>query len=363
MKRPVFSIVLIMSLILGFTGVVCAQPQKAPSPATKPSPSPSPSAIPADAKTITLVFADEYPKGHTFGSIVSGAFIERVTKLGGGKIKIDYQDGGKLVKFRDSLPACQRGVADIFNIIDSYAAEQIPVFGMWVMPFVAADIEQATRICWELAHEQEDLKAGLAKWKVRPLYIWPADEKGIHIRKSVTKVEDMKGLQIRTPGGLYDMLLDSWGARPVALPSAETYIALQRGVVDGAILHLSSFWGWKWYEQTKYTVMFQSFPLSYEPSMAGINTDTWAKLPKWAQDILTKASDEHARYLIPTLKQMSLDIQKQIKDYGNEVIKIDAKETQRFKAPASSAIDKWVTQNGEAGKRTWEFVSARLKRK
>ena len=50
----------------------------------------------------------------------------------------------------------------------------------------------------------------------------------------VTRLEDLKGLRIRAPTELPDVL-DALGAAPVDMPMDEVYPALAKGVIDGVV--------------------------------------------------------------------------------------------------------------------------------
>ncbi len=101
----------------------------------------------AKDKPIRLTFVSEWPKGHTFGKIVVEHYIDLVEKKSQNKIKIKYEDAGRLVKFRDMLPACRSGVADIFTQISSYCSGEIPLLSIWLMPFLSNTIEDHVELC------------------------------------------------------------------------------------------------------------------------------------------------------------------------------------------------------------------------
>ena len=283
-------------------------------------------------KPIKLTLVSQWPKGHTFGKIVIEHYIELVEKKSQNKIKIKYEDAGRLVKFKEMLPACKAGIADIFFQISSFCSGDIPLLSIWLMPFLSTSIEDHVSLCWNLATKQPDTVKALEKWKARPLYIGPIDPTCIHtVKKTIKVLEDFKGLRIRTSGGILDKAMLAVGATPTPIPSAETYVALQRGVVDGVAMHMSSMWGWKWYEQLKHSyTMTPSF--LYMPAAVSINTDKWKKLPKWAKKLLLDCGQEHMAWASKALQNVYLGVQKKLKAYGNTVEEIDPKQVKRFMA-------------------------------
>ena len=60
--------------------------------------------------------------------------------------------------------------------------------------------------------------------------------------------EDMRGLKVRSTGGLMADILRQGGAIPVVLAAAETYTAFQRGVIDAVSLGAPDMVAYRLYE-------------------------------------------------------------------------------------------------------------------
>ena len=313
--------------------------------------------VPGGAEQITLVYADQYPRGHTCGSILSEAYIDRVHEMGEGKITIQYEDAGRLLKFSGMMSGCKEGIADMVIPISGYISGDIPLMAITLMPFVTTTVKGRLAFNWGLATEQPDIVAEFEKWKFKALYSWPVDDSYLHVKEPVSKLEDFQGLRIRTSGGIPDEMLTALGAIPVNIPSAETYVALQRGVVDGAIMHTSSFWGWKWYEQCKYTVVTPT-TVNANCGWVGINTDSWAALPEWAQDIMLEAGQDHMEYMATRFPELSKELLTKLEEQGNFLIELDPGELERIEAVTPPVIEKWVAEHGAAGKRVWEYMDS-----
>jgi TRAP-type C4-dicarboxylate transport system substrate-binding protein len=301
--------------------------------------------------------ADQFPRGHTCGSILAEAYIDRVQEMSDGDITIQYEDAGRLLKFSGMLSGGKEGIADIVNLIAGYISGDIPLIGVTLMPFVTSTVEGRLAFNWGLANEQPDVMAEFEKWKFKALYTWPVDDSYLHVKKPVAKLEDLSGRRIRTSGGIVDEALVAWGAVPVNIPSAETYTALQRGIVDGAIMHTSSFWGWKWYEQCKHTLVTPT-TLNANCGWMGINSDKWAELPEWAQDILLEAGQEHMKYMSEAFPALSTELLTKLEGQGNVLIELNPGELERMAALTPPLIDKWVAENGAAGGRVWEYMKS-----
>jgi TRAP-type C4-dicarboxylate transport system substrate-binding protein len=103
----------------------------------------------------------------------------------------------------------------------------------------------------------------------------------VSAKKPVEKLEDLKGLKIRSTGSSAKIVA-ALGATPVAMPQNEAYDALQKGVVEGLVSPIETLKGWKYAEVVKYTTrnVGSSYSVGFFVAM---NRAKWDALPKEAQ--------------------------------------------------------------------------------
>jgi TRAP-type transport system periplasmic protein len=108
--------------------------------------------------------------------------------------------------------------------------------------------------------------------------------------KPVVKVEDFKGLKIRTAASPVSLrVMQTLGAMPQQIPLAELYMSLKTGVVDaqenGAIVVQSSslYEVQKYYTRTDYIRDIETFYMA---------ADKWNQLPAADRDLIFKATEE-----------------------------------------------------------------------
>ncbi|MCX5909185.1 MAG: C4-dicarboxylate ABC transporter substrate-binding protein, partial [Deltaproteobacteria bacterium] len=65
----------------------------------------------------------------------------------------------------------------------------------------------------------------------------------LHTKKPVQRLEDVKGLRIRSTG-LSSKVVSALGGAAVAMPMGETYDALNRGMAEGSMAPIESLEGW-----------------------------------------------------------------------------------------------------------------------
>jgi TRAP-type C4-dicarboxylate transport system substrate-binding protein len=110
-------------------------------------------------------------------------------------------------------------------------------------------------------------------------------------KRAINSVADIKGLKIRTGGGVADLMAKELGASAFVKPAPESYELLSSGVADGVFFPAESIASFKLDSVIKYATIF---PGGFYSSAFGwfMNQDKWNKLSKQDQDIVMAESGE-----------------------------------------------------------------------
>jgi len=143
----------------------------------------------------------------------------------------------------------------------------------------------------QLSRELRDAvlsKAFEGKMKAKLLAFPLVVQHQVVTRKPVTRLEGLKGLNIRgTPGPILAGIA-ALGATPIRLPAEEVYMAMERGTIDGAIRPLPSYVEYREYEVAKNII---STPFIYSTMGLWIGVAAWNKLPPDLQKIVFEEAD------------------------------------------------------------------------
>jgi TRAP-type transport system periplasmic protein len=101
----------------------------------------------------------------------------------------------------------------------------------------------------------------------------PAD---ILSRKPIRRLEDLKGLKIRTTAGISTDILKALGAVPMVVQTAELYTAFQRGMIDGVAIGITDATPYRLQEVGKYCTLAKMYLSS---NIFAFNKKTFDKLP------------------------------------------------------------------------------------
>jgi TRAP-type C4-dicarboxylate transport system substrate-binding protein len=184
----------------------------------------------------------------------------------------------------------------------------------------------------------------------------------LHTKKPVYKLEDVKGLKIRSTG-MSAKIVTALGGVPVAMPMPETYDSLRRGVVDGTVNPQEALQGFKFGEVVKFTT--EDWGASYSTGFFIVmNKDKWNALPADIQKIIEKVNVEW----MEKTGRLWDQIEKEGKDFslklGNQFISLSTEENERWAKAVRPILDDYVKrmkEKGLPGEEALEFCLDTLK--
>jgi TRAP-type C4-dicarboxylate transport system substrate-binding protein len=275
------------------------------------------------AETITLKAVTAWPK--TTPDVIpyqifSEVAEQMVAKKYPGELKIQYVGGPEAVKTSDQVQALQRGMVDICYTTNAYYVSLLPeVDAMKLSEFNPME-ERARGVMayWNDLHEK--------RLKIHFLGRLGHDQKFYLYLTKPIKSADLTGLNIRV-SPMYLQVIKGLGGNPIVIPVTELYVALERNVVDGYCMVTVGIRDWGWQKLTKYIV---DVPFYRGPNPILVNLNTWNKLPKKFQDLMTEAAIEAEKKAVARFE----DLQKQerpllIKE-GIQVITLPPAEKEKF---------------------------------
>ena len=164
-------------------------------------------------------------------------WMEKVTELSEGKVEFDVYPGEQLGKAHDMLQLTQDKVTDIGIFPANYFPDNMPISNVIAgFPNLSTTSSQGTQAYNDLILENKDLlEIDYLKNGVRPImtHVSPTYELW-STSKEIRVPSDIKGLKLRTPGGIANEVYNSLGAVPVSVSHSETYEALEKGVIEAA---------------------------------------------------------------------------------------------------------------------------------
>ncbi len=174
--------------------------------------------------------------------------------------------------------------------------------------------------------------------------------------RPVEKIEDIKGLRIRHPGGLMgELYISSLGASPMTVAGAEVPVALQQGVVDGLVTTPIHYHDARWHTKYMSLPFYAGYGLPFVASMRW-----WKGLPKEIQDIvMNKVIPETQAYAYDAVIELENRYIKEIQEppYNVAITWVSPAEMEKFTAKVRDvAIERFVQKVGPDGQKLVDRV-------
>jgi C4-dicarboxylate-binding protein DctP len=207
------------------------------------------------ASKVTLKYG--HANALTYPYHIAGvAFAKAVEEKSKGTLEVKIFPMGQLGGERDITEGLQLGTVDLQGTSLGVTGTFIKVLNIYNLPFIFKGPEHFMKVThgplgeWVL---KEVIKEG-EKVNLKPLSIaGPAFRVPMNNVRPITKLDDFKGLKIRTMEvPLHKDAYKTLGASPTPLPFGELYTALKTGVVDGNENGPATLEAMKFYEVQKY---------------------------------------------------------------------------------------------------------------
>ena len=167
-----------------------------------------------------------------------------------------------------------RGLSDITFTLPGYTSGDFPLMALSELPGLAVDAFDGTRKLWQHIKFFTDAEMKDS----RPLAMWTGDSAAVMTRaKPIRRLEDMKGLKIRTPSSAQSETLVALGATPIDMPAGQIYNSIERGVVDGALISMAGAIDFKLLEVCRYYTI--NVPVGRSPFIINMNKSRYERLP------------------------------------------------------------------------------------
>lgn len=263
-------------------------------------------------------------------------FADVVKAKTNGRIEVQVAPSAQLGDDAAMVTALRTGAIDMTANSQGAVANAVPEYAAFGMPFMFSNPAQAFKVLdGALGKELADKSA--EKGMIVLGYWDNGIRQMTNSKRPINKVEDMKGLKMRTPpdATLVD-IMQALGAEAQQIKFAELYVALQQGVVDGQENPLVNIHSSKLYEVQKYLAMtnhqFQMTPFL-------MSKRTWDKLSEADRKVVQEAAAE-ATALQRKLSQEADD--KLLADLKTKGVQVTVVDKTAFAKATAKVDEKWL---------------------
>ena len=277
-----------------------------------------------------------WSKGLLFYDIASH-FADSVRLASAGRLDIKPFSAGELVPAMQSFDAVSTGAAQVGHDWPGYWKGKNEAFvALASVPF---GLDAELYNIW--LYERGGVEMMQEIYGQFNLFALPGgqcgQEMGLSSNKRATKMEDFKGMRIRTPGWFMD-IMNNLGASVSPLPGGEVYLALERGVIDAAEFSSPAInYPMGFDDITNYAIQ----PGVHQPGIQCalfFNKDAYEKLPedlKWIIDICAKETQLWSYSWINNLNAKAIELFQQ----NMEFVHMDKETLIEFRKTTKEYMD------------------------
>lgn len=276
------------------------------------------------------------------------SWMEKVKEITEGKVDFEVYPGEQLGKAQDLLQLTQNKVTDISIFPVNYFPDQMPISNVLAgFPNLSTTSLQGSLAYYDLIQsnnellETDFLKNGIRPitTNVSPTYeIWTTG-------KEIRVPKDVKGLKLRTPGGIANEVYQNMGAVPVSVTHTDTYEALEKGVIEAASYSSVAVEQSGTIDLLKYALFIH---LGTAIHGLVINEQVWQKLPEDVQKAMIKAGEEVVKTAGENYDKDTQAFNAEFEKVG-KVIELTEKERATWIEAHEEFIESWLKKHKSDG--------------
>ncbi|MGH1358199.1 MAG: TRAP transporter substrate-binding protein [Burkholderiaceae bacterium] len=292
---------------------------------------------------VTLRLHQMLPPQATIPAKAIKPWAKKVQADSKGRIKIQHfptmQLGGKPPELFDQAKS---GVVDIIWTVLGYTPGRFPKSEVFELPFLTGSAETSSRAFQEYVEQNS-----LDEFKDVKLIAVHTHGPGLfHSRNPITKLEDLKGMKVRGGSRVVNIMLEQLGATPVGMPVPSVGQALSKGVITATTIPWEIVPPLKIQQIVKNHTQFTGQTGLYTQTFAlAMNKASYDKLPADLKQVIDRNSGvEVAAAFGRAMDDGDKLGQKLANKAGNNIVRLDATETQRWQRAAAGVRATWYKE-------------------
>jgi TRAP-type C4-dicarboxylate transport system substrate-binding protein len=241
------------------------------------------------------------------------------------------------------------GVVDIVWTVNGYTPGLFPRTEVMELPNVYRNDPRAANLA---LHDMFESDLAEEYQGVEVMFLHVHAGQGLHTRETEVRTpEDVAGMNLRIPTRTGAWIIEAMGANPTAMPVPELPQALQKGVVDGALIPWEIIPPLRIHEQTEYQIEgHDAWRFGTTTFQVSMNEARWDSLPEEVQQAFRDASTRDWWGEVGDIWRASdeFGIGMAVEN-GNEHIVLTEEETAAFQELLDPVVQRWVDEVSGAG--------------
>mgnify|MGYP006169015715 FL=1 len=292
---------------------------------------------------VTLRLHQMLPAQATIPARALVPWAQKVEAESGGKIKVQLFNamalGGAPPQLFDQA---RDGVVDLTWTVLGYTPGRFNKSEVFELPFMSGSAEESSRAFQEYVEK-------FAADEFREVKLIAVHTHGpglFHTKTPVTGLESLRGMKVRGGSRIINNMLTKLGATPVGMPVPAVTDALSKGTIDGTTIPWEVTPSLKVTELVKNHTTFAGAEGLYTQTFAlSMNKAAYDKLPADLKKVIDNNSGiETAAFFGRAMDEGDKAGRAIAEKAGNNIVALDAAETQRWRRTASVVETDWINE-------------------
>lgn len=303
--------------------------------------------------TVVLRYTAHIPNSHGLYGRVFIPWEQMLTERTGGRIVWEHYVDRLLHGALDGFKAIESGITDYTHGYATYQPGSFHLTHGLQLPFLFSNPGVASLVSEELypgywKGEYERMGVYLAHCDVTTAY-------DVISKTPIRVPDDIRGLKVRSTGGLMADIVREIGAIPVVIAAAETYTAFQRGIIDVVALGAPDMVAYRLYETGTH---YLRLGLTHTVLQYCLNPRTFDRLPPDLKRELynmyrLRGQIAHQNYYGSTAFTSALD---RLGETGVEITEPTPDEREAWAAAVRPLEERFIEENEARGLPARAFV-------
>ncbi|HHY72344.1 MAG TPA: TRAP transporter substrate-binding protein [Bacillus bacterium] len=298
-----------------------------------------------NGKSHNLIISHFLPGNHPIQTQIFEGLGKTLNEKTDGRITYELYPANALGDAGSHYDMAVTGEANIALSVYGYTPGRFPLVSVLELPFLAESAEHGSKIIGTLYNEFPEIQK--LHDETHPLFLFTAEPAQlISTKHKIETPADLKGLRVRTPSPVGSTILEALGATAVSMPMGDVYEALQRGVVDAAMVPLETLQNYNFHEITKYVTIGN---FSATPFYSVMNKATYNSFSDSDQQLLDglvglpMSAEAGGLFDVDGKKGLEL-----AKNGGAEIIELTGNQLKHWQDALEPVAQKWIDEmNGK----------------
>ncbi|CAK7061191.1 MAG: putative protein [Desulfovibrio sp.] len=298
----------------------------------------------------TFKLSNQFPPNHHVSTGIK-VFADKVKEYSNGEMTVQVYDSGSLYRDAEIIKAIRNGSVEVGLVPVNKWSGLIPAVDIFDVPFTFKDLDTMPKF---LAEAGPLFDEAFAKYGAKTLF-WVdyGYVQFFNSKRPLKSPDDFKGLTMRAYSAGDAETLKALGAAPTIISSAEMYMSLQRGTIDGADTGMPAAVSRKVIEVQKYMTKANYSAAQF---IVQANLKWFNKLKKEQQDIIMKAALDAENHIRAAVGDAEAKAEETVRKAGIEVYVLTDADREVF-AKATEVVRKsFLEKSGDLGAKLVEIA-------